>query len=181
MAIIAAGGIVALSAAAPNLIGALGKINSSLKHLSKKDKAERIKREIYYLKKSGQIKIKRTAKEVFISLTRLGRKKLPKIAFHSLHIPKQKHWNHRWWQVAADIPTKDYRNAADALRTKLKQMGFYSLQRTLWFYPFDPRRELQFLINHYRISQFVTVMEVSRLDKADERILKSHFKNCSIL
>ena len=77
--------------------------------------------------------------------------------------------------MAADIPTKGYRQGADALRAKLKQMGFCPLQRTLWFYPYDPRKQLEVIVNHYGIGEFVTVMEISRMDIQDEKVLKKYF------
>jgi hypothetical protein len=77
--------------------------------------------------------------------------------------------------VAADIPTKDHRQGADLLRRKLKQMGFYPLQRSLWFYPFDPRPEIEFICREFGVANFVTVMEINRLDVQDEKLLKKHF------
>lgn len=60
-------------------------------------------------------------------------------------------------------------------------MKFYPLQRTLWLYPYDPRLEIEFLIQHYGIERFVTVMEVNRLDRDDERVLKAYFENAGII
>ena len=82
---------------------------------------------------------------------------------------------------AADIPTKNYRRGADMLRRKLKELGFFSLQRTLWFYPFDPRKELEYVVNSFGIANFVTLMEVSRLDRDDEEIMKKFFRVSKIL
>ena len=64
---------------------------------------------------------------------------------------------------------------------KLKDMGFYPLQRTLWFYPFDPRKELESVLRRYDIGRFVTVMEVNRLDKSDEKIMKKYFRSQKII
>lgn len=60
-------------------------------------------------------------------------------------------------------------------------MGFFPLQRTLWFYPYDPRSEVEFIITYYGIERFVTVMEIYRLDKDDESKMLSHFKELKIL
>jgi hypothetical protein len=60
-------------------------------------------------------------------------------------------------------------------------MGFYPLQRTLWLYPFDPREEIRFVVEHFGISQFVTVLEISRMDKEDESRMKDFFKASGVL
>jgi hypothetical protein len=182
VSIIAAAGIVALSAVAPNIFVALNSFFP--RHspgYSEKEKRRKIIKSFYYLKKSGLIKIKPTGRDYKVFLTALGRKRVQKLNFDTLRIPKTKIWDGKWWQVAADIPTKDHRGGADMLRKKLKEMGFFPLQRTLWFYPFDPTSEIVFILEHYGLGNFVTVMEVSRLDKDDEEKMKAFFKSNRVL
>ena len=62
-------------------------------------------------------------------VTPRGKKRLEKLTFASFVIPKPENWNKKWWLVAADIPTKDHKLAADALRRKLKKMGFLSFAK----------------------------------------------------
>jgi hypothetical protein len=180
LAIIASAGIITLSAVAPNVIGAIGKLTLKRKrplgNIQKKT-AETF----YYLKKSGLINIKRDKKDFLISLTELGRKKTEELNLNSLYIPKPKTWDKRWWLVAADIPTRDHRSGADLLRRKLKEMGFYPLQRTLWVYPHDPKQQLQFIINTYGINHFVTLMQINKLDKEDEKAIRKFFKKNSVI
>ena len=83
--------------------------------------------------------------------------------------------------MAADIPTKEHKTAADALRRKLKEMNFYSLQRTLWFYPHDPRLEIDWIVRIYHIERFVTIMEISRLDLDDAEKMVKFFRKQKII
>lgn len=182
LALIAAAGIIALSAVAPNIFIALDKIyRLKGKILTVREKEVKIAQTFYYLKKTGVIQLKPTGVDFKILLTKIGRNKIRNLELETLRVAKQKKWDGKWWQVAADIPTKQHRQDADLLRRKLKQMGFYPLQRTLWYYPYDPRKEIQFIIDRFRIAQFVTVMEISRLDVEDEKMLKAHFKRITIL
>jgi hypothetical protein len=184
LALIAGAGILTLAVVAPNLLGAIGKISTLRfkgKGLSKTQKAKKATQTIYYLKKSGLIRIKRTSKEIFLSLTEKGKKQLQKIDFDILRVRPQQKWDRKWWLVAADIPTKAHKVSADLFRKKLKEMHFWGLQRTLWLYPFDPTGEIQFIAEHFGIQKYVTVMEVNRLDRADEKFLKKHFKSAGIL
>lgn len=180
LAVIAGAGIISLALVAPQMFVAIDKLflkKPGRPKLNRKDKRLMIAKTVYYLKQNKIIMMRPDGQDFKIFLTRLGRARLKKINFGSLDIGKPKSWNGKWWQVAADIPTKKYKWRADLLREKLKEMGFFPLQRTLWFYPYDPRREVELVANHYNVDNFVTVMEVSRLDLDDEQKMKKFFRN----
>ena len=184
LAILAGAGIMTLSAIAPNVISAIGHFtlkrgrgrSNRLRNLDKKT-AETF----YYLKRSGLIRLKANKKDFLVKLTELGRKKAELLDFQALYVPKAKKWDKKWWLVAADIPTRDHRWGADLLRRKLKEMNFYPLQRTLWVYPHDPRKQLEFIISRFHVQHFVTLMEINRLDKEDELKVKKFYKTNNIL
>ncbi len=178
LAVIAVIGIATLVVAAPNVLGAIDKlfIKKHRRRLRTSELREKTSQAFYYLKRSGLIRLKKDGRDWRVLLTSLGTKKINKIFSDVRRIPKPKKWNKKWWLVAADIPTKNYRQGADLLRRKLKELGFCPLQRTLWLFPYDPRIEIQFLSDLYHISQFVTVMEVNRLDKNDEQKAKLYLQ-----
>lgn len=182
--IIGVAGIVSAAVVAPNLLKAVNLFlpkKNRYKKLSREEKIKKVEDSFYYLKRSGLVNFKENDGSWFLSLTNLGKQRLPKLNINSLLIAKPKEWDKRWWLVAADIPTKDYRKGADYLRRKLKVMGFYPMQRTLWLYPFDPRREIQFIIETSGIANFVTVIKVEQLDIEDEANAKNYFKNLKII
>ena len=185
LAMLASAGIISLSAVAPNVISAIGHFTLQRKYPKRRsafeNPAKKTAETFYYLKRSGLIRVKAQKNDLIITLTRLGRKKADELKFESLFIPKTKNWNKKWWLVAGDIPTRDHRWGADMLRKKLKDLNFYPLQRTLWVYPHDPKRELQFILDRFSIQNFVTLMEVSRLDKEDEKKVKKFFRNLKII
>lgn len=184
LAVIGIAGVAALSVVAPNIFYAIGKIfyEPRGRHkIPRKEAAEKISGAFYYLKRHNLVKVRPKGRDFLVSLTSLGQRRFAKMSFESLQIKKPKRWDGHWWQVAADIPTKKYKRGADLLRMKLKELGFFPLQRTLWLYPFDPRREIEFVIDQYGIGRFVTVMEVNRLDRDDERKLKVFFHHQKIL
>ncbi|OGE74292.1 MAG: hypothetical protein A3C49_02375 [Candidatus Doudnabacteria bacterium RIFCSPHIGHO2_02_FULL_42_25] len=184
LASVAITGIVAVAVVAPNLFSAVGRLNKNKypgKKWTKKEKADQITRSFFYLKKSGLVKFKKTNKEIFAFITDEGKKRAQKINIATAEIEKQKFWDGKWWQVAADIPTKQYRQSADLLRRKLKELGFYPLQRTLWFYPYDPRKVVEYVASYYYISRYVTLMEINRMDIEDEKVLKNFFKKKNLI
>ncbi len=183
LTIVGMAGAVALSAITPNIFWAIDKIffQKSNRHYTKKEKTQKISRTFYYLKDHGYIRMKPTARDLIISLTKLGRKKFANVTFETLAVEKVRPWDGKWWGIVADIPTEDYKWAADLFRNKLKEMKFFHLQRTVWLYPYDPRREIEFIAQHFGIARFVTVMEINRLDKDDEKPMKKFFRAEGIL
>ena len=60
---------------------------------------------------------------------------------------------------------QDYRPQADLLREKVKNMGFYLLQKELYGYShFDPRAEIAFVAKYCRIDRFLTVIQTHWID-----------------
>lgn len=178
LGIVGVAGAIALSAMAPNIFIAIGKLflqKYPQRKFSKKEKDLKIAQTFYYLKRSGQIKMKLEGRDFLVSLTKLGRHRFQRLQFENLQIPQPKTWSGKWWAVAADIPTK-YKRGADLFREKLRDLKLYGLQRTLWFFPYDPREEIEFIADHYGIGRFVTVMEVSRLDQQDEKLMLAFFR-----
>lgn len=183
LGVIAVVGTVSLALVAPKVFYAIDKLfyKKSKRVFSKKEKTQKIARTFYYLKDKGYIKMKLTKEDVKIFFTKLGRRKLRRMSIEVVNIKKPRAWDGKWWQVAADIPTEDHKRAADLFRQKLKDIKFFSLQRTLWFYPHDPRSEIEYITNYYQIGRFVTVMEISRMDKSDEKAMKKYFRSEQII
>jgi hypothetical protein len=180
LAIIGIASLATVALVAPNLLQALhkfSKLSGSNRRFSYKKKQQKVADMFYYLKRTGKIRIMRQDKELMLKLTSKGQRLLEKLGFQRLRVKNLNKWDRKWWLVAADIPTKEYRLSADNFRKKIKQMGFYFLQRTLWLYPYNPTKEIEFVANHFNIGRFVTVMEINRLDQDDEKKLKTFFKD----
>lgn len=178
LAVVATTGIIALAIAAPNALKVLhsvSKLRKKYKNLGFDEKQNKLQDTFYYLRRSGLIRFRGEKSGLHLILTEKGKKFLEKLGFKTLQVKKPKIWDKKWWVVAADIPTKPHRQGADKLRQKLKDMGFCFLQRTLWFYPYDPRKEIAFIAQTYGVEKFITIMEVNRLDREDEQRLKIFF------
>lgn len=186
LAIFVLAGVCLLSAVAPNIFMAVGKIFGRKRGIrTKEDRKElerRVEKQIYYLKRQKYIELVPQGSDYRVEVTRKGRKMLKKFKFDSLLVDTDgQKWNGNWWLVIADIPSKKFRYAANQFHNKLKQMYFYPLQRTAWAYPFDPRAEVDYVATYYKIEHFVTTMEIVNLEKSDERVLLKHFKKEQII
>jgi CRISPR/Cas system-associated endoribonuclease Cas2 len=82
-------------------------------------------------------------------------------------------WDKRWWIVLYDIP-EDEREARDAFRDHLKRLGFRKFQHSAGIYPFDCRKEIEFIVELLDIRKYVRVIEATHID--DEFYWKRVFK-----
>lgn len=181
LAIVGAAGIMTVALVAPNALQAFKAFGKKEgKRWMFKERQRKLGRSFYYLKEQNYIEFAPKGKDLRIHLTDKGRSKLKLLKLATLQVKKPIFWDGKFWQVAADIPV-DYKRAAGSFRDKLKRMGFYSLQRTLWFYPYDPRKEIGLLTGEYKIDRFVTIMKIASLDYSDRRVLKDHFRKIGIL
>src|SRR3989344_2883022 len=167
--------IATMAVVAPNAIQALKMFEKKRDIRSThKEKVEKVARTFYYLRRRSYIHFKRKGQDFEITLERNGQKQIRRLEFENLKIAKSESWDGYFWLVAADIPTK-YKTGADMMRIKIKELGLYPLQRTLWFYPYDPSIEMEFVARAYGVNSFMTVMKIQEMDREDYDILKSFF------
>lgn len=182
LALAAAAGVVAVAAVAPNALKLFKTVPALRRGLRKTNRpAARIAQTFYYLKRRGYINLLPKDGEILMELTQKGRKRILEMSFENLSIAKEKAWDGKWWFVLADIPTKDYRSQADALRRKIRQLGLYPLQRTVWVYPFDPADEIAFVSGRLLIDRFVTILRADKIEEDDEKVLVAHFKDVGVI
>ncbi|OGE84430.1 MAG: hypothetical protein A2846_02600 [Candidatus Doudnabacteria bacterium RIFCSPHIGHO2_01_FULL_49_9] len=179
LAITAVAGVLAVSAVAPNIFVALDKIFGKKQYGSRKDTLDKrqaqLAKSFYYMRRQGYINIEKKGGFLIVHPTEKGLKRVAELNFDNLLISRPKSWSGTWWVIMADIPSK-FRIAADMFQMKLKQMGCYPLQRSVWIHPFDPRGEVEAVAAYYRVSPFVTLMEVKRLEESDKEMLEKFFQ-----
>ena len=83
-----------------------------------------------------------------------------------------KKWDKKWRMVIFDIP-ETQKKARYALRAKLKELGFYPLQKSVWVHPFECRDEIDFIIEFFNVSSYVRLAEVNHFD--GEKFIKEEF------
>lgn len=177
-------GLISFAVLAPNALRGYSGLLKSCEWFFKdppKVQEKKLKKTVYYLKRQGYIRIESRGKERFLRLLPKGLNKLKHLEIDNVRFPASTKWDNKWWVITADIPTKTHRSAADAFRAKLKDMNVCSLQRTLWLYPFDPTRELNFLLKNFDIGKYVTLMRVDKLDGDDSLKLKTYYKKIGLL
>jgi len=135
-------------------------------------------REVKRLEKSGYVALTKTQKGWIVKILKKGQERYKKIQIGNLTLPRSREWDGKWRVFIFDIP-EEIRSRRDSLREKLKSLGLYNIQRSVFVYPFDCRKELDFVAGYYDLDKFTTYGELSYTDINKE--LKKHFRSLKIL
>ena len=93
-----------------------------------------------------------------IRLTNKGKAKALTYRFRNLTLPRKKRWDKKWRLVLFDIQ-ESKKKLRDALRRKLKELGFLEFQKSVFIYPFACRDEINFVINFFNLAECVYYIE----------------------
>jgi DNA-binding PadR family transcriptional regulator len=167
-------GVVCIAATSPyfgiNLMKGVKKWLKYRKVYAKKRITNTFKR----LQKQGCIKIERKGRQIYIRLTEKGKKMAGWLQIDALKIKRPKKWDKKWRIVIFDISQlkKIYR---EAFRGKLKELGFYPLQKSVWIFPFDCRDEIELLRDFFGLNHDEMRLIVAQ-DIGPDDWLKKKFK-----
>lgn len=135
--------------------------------LSSRYSNSQIGRSLRYLKIKKFIAYENKASSV--RLTALGRKKLTRLAFDEIAIEMTK-WDGRWRIVTFDIP-ENLAPARRIFRDKLKVLGFFHFQRSVFLLPFACEAEIRSAARYLGIEDFVYILAADRF-AGDSSLLK---------
>jgi len=140
----------------------------------KKYKRQRLSNVFYRLRKEGCLKMFRRNYDIHIFLTEKGKKKAGWLQIDSLQIKRPKKWDEKWRIIFFDI-SELKRIWRDAFRGKLKELGFYPFQKSVWIFPFDCRDEIELLREFFGLSNRELRLIVCE-DIGEDDWLRKHFK-----
>jgi len=81
---------------------------------------------------------------------------------------KQKNWDGKWRMVIFDI-SENKRKKRDFLRARLKWLGYKELQKSVWVFPYDTKRDIKELLTIFRYDlegdvRFLTAEKIEQDD-----------------
>ena len=91
---------------------------------------------------------------VTVILTKDGEKKALRFKIDEIKVKKPLKWDGEWRIVIFDIPEK-FKKAREALRNKLKELGFLELQKSVFIFPYECEDEINFIVEVFQIRPFV--------------------------
>ncbi len=147
---LATAGLISIAATSPYFV--LNLVKGFRKYFKKKRyRNKKVYDAFYKLRKERYIDIKKKNHQIYIRLTEKGKKKANWLQIDALNIKKPKKWDKKWRLVVFDIAQlkKIYR---EAFRGKLKELGFYPLQKSIWLHPFKCDDEIEVLRDFFGFS-----------------------------
>jgi len=127
----------------------------------------------YRLKHKGLIDISTVNHQIYISLTPEGRKLAGIFQIDKLKVTRPKQWDKKWRIVMFDISQKR-KISREALRGKLKELGFFPLQKSVWTCPFECAAEMELLRDFFGLSQNEMRLVISE-NIGDDSKLRQNF------
>lgn len=165
-----AGAIVALALTAPNALKMFAPLKKR-KWWQSEEAEEEIKVFNEKLIKDNYLKKKTKDGKQYLYITSKGRREIINFEIDDIEIKKRK-WDGKWRIVIFDIPEK-YRMARNVLRSKLKEIGFVIIQKSVWVCPYECEKEIAFIAKVYMIEQYVNYLRADQIDVA--KSLKTRF------
>ena len=160
-----------------NPAGAAKVILSIIKERDKDKKSSKltdrqVSRAIYDLKKRKIIEFKEEGDKVILILTERGRKRKLKFDLKGIRVKKMTPWDNKWRMLMFDIPEDD-KSAREVFREKLKSMGFFQFQKSVWIYPYPCEDEIDFLAEYFHVPQYIQLLTVSI---ENDSPIRAHFR-----
>ena len=163
--IAAAGPILLSSLFAPNAVQILKPLIKWRKNWDKIDQ-RRIHEAIERLNQKRLAELIEKGDELYIKITANGKQLVKNFDYDNLELPQSKTWDKKWRLVIFDIFKKQNKER-HALSKKLKDLGFYPLQESVFIYPYNCRNEIDFICEFLSISRYVNYCVIESLDKRE--------------
>lgn len=106
-----------------------------------------------------------------IVLTKDGKQKALEYQIDEMKIKKPAKWDKKWRIVIFDIPERK-KKAREALRSKLQELGFLELQKSVLIYPYECENEIDFIVEVFQIRQYVRFLRTDTFTNEEQFRLK---------
>jgi len=127
-------------------------------------------------KQSGTRSIKRLFdnKIIYLSgeeirLTKKGIELLKIIDIEDITIKSDGEWDRQWHIVCYDIP-EHKKKEREYFRSKLIELGFRFIQKSLWVYPYGCKEEIAIIAQNLGIAPFVAYLNTDYLPRQEKLI-----------
>ncbi len=130
-------------------------------------------------KKINELNLKRTIKRLYRSklidykdnndgtvsliLSDSGKRRVIKYSLDKIKIKKPIQWDKLWRLVIFDIP-EDKNLGRKALAAKLKELGFYPMQKSVYIYPYECKNEIDFIAEIFELAPYIRFLRVKNTD-----------------
>ncbi len=100
---------------------------------------------------------------VTLILSEEGKRRALCYSLDALKIKKPARWDGLWRIVIFDIP-EHLKQGRNALALKLKQLGFYPLQKSVFIYPYECKNKIDFIVEIFNLKPYVRFIIAKKTD-----------------
>ena len=108
-----------------------------------------------------------------MTLTEKGKVAINRFNPDKLSIPTPARWDGKWRVVMYDVP-ESKKVARDAIRFKIKGVGFKEWQKSVFIHPYPGREQVDFVTELFNLRPYVRQAEL--INPTNEAELKIHFQ-----
>ena len=166
--VLAAVGAVGLTFVFPGAGAGIGSIalgNSAYSRWGTKKILDQLSRQKY-------VTIQKQGDAVTVIITKRGMRRALTYQLDSMTLVHQKRWDGKWRVVIFDVPEK-YKGLRDMFRMRMRQLGLFPLQESVYVSPYPCFDEVEFLRELYGIAFTTQYLLVEKIE--DDRHLRTHF------
>jgi DNA-binding transcriptional regulator PaaX len=168
--VVAPGAAIALGAVVKLFVDAQNKPRAEI--MPDESDPEKVRRSIYRLAQNKYVKIKRITNQKYkLELTKKGKKLLGKYSFFGFKIHRKHAWDGNWRMFVFDVPEKK-RAVRDILREKLKNLGFFQFQKSVWIYPHECDEEMRYICEFLGTQPYALIF-TGKIH--DDQLLRKYF------
>jgi phenylacetic acid degradation operon negative regulatory protein len=164
--VLAVVGVLAVAVVAPGAVGVFARGLGLTKY-----SRTQINRAIKSLENSNMVSIGKDGDKTTIQLTKKGKQKHLKYKLDEMKIQPQKKWDGKWRIVIFDVPINQSRNRME-FTSKLKEIGFKLVQKSVWVCPYPCEDEIDFLKEIYEIRPYVRIITAENIDIKNDLLKK---------
>ncbi len=128
-------------------------------------RSENFIKSLSYLRKNRLVSISEKDGNAVLTLSENGKKRLLNFNLDRITIKTPKRWDGLWRVVIFDIP-EHKKIGREALRGKLKQLGFQQLQKSCFVHPFDCKAEVDYISEVFEVAPFVNFIVAKEIEGA---------------
>lgn len=125
---------------------------------------EKVTRRLY---RRGYVKVTYEEGQPVVKITDKGRTEVLKYNLDKLEIKPPNQWDGKWRLVIFDIEEK-YRTVRDLVRDKLRQIGFYKFQESVFIYPYPCEKEIKYLREVLAVPHSIKLLRADRVENDKE-------------
>lgn len=164
--ILKAGTVLALAFVAPNAIKVLKD------WVKEKDEWEdyypsSIEKMTQKLLRKGMVEVVYKRDMPVVKITEKGKTEILRYDLENFSIEKPKKWDGKWRMVIFDFPV-DYKKERQIFWEKIKQLGFYQMQKSVYLYPFPCEKEIKYLREVLNVPHYVKLALITKIENEEE-------------